>query len=697
MLSGSTWRQIALAAAKWYMPPNTQLVGTCELRPLFREPDPSDEVEIEYRPTIAFPAALEPKPVLGVDPFVIKGLFFTPLIMRLNYVAQLSTTYLRANIDAKHCRLSHTLGTLCILSAFMEMITTKLKSAGSEYERCQPKPNEIVAAFTYAALHDAFQGPFGHVLNAIREDLVGGLHANRRLDKTLLNFIMGSALDYQERRLANPPAAVEALVNALRETVAEPTGTDLTWLLRWIHDASLAAPSYLEDGPALRRNELGWVYELLEGPIDADRWDYLWRDTLHLGFTRQNATLAELLRDFWGDVTVHWDGARSRLTVSEALARRLGRDFFFTRKNLYKNVYENPEKRIIDGILVRCLHRGFLSHIPHPEDWAVRDQGYYEFLINLVHITDSELLSILEQISDPILSHLARDLRTYPAVRVFWAEVLRDEEFISVIRFHGTKLQSFSYKGISPPAWADITSSTEGAGGSDEDHLDHALEQTYQRLMANSGAANLSSIGESYLPSLLLHCATLPKRPARVLQFERVVWALIKRSLRKSDIVQKIARSFRESLARFSSAPLGMTEDQVIKMLDACPPLFISFPWMPSLSETALKEVSREPTASKIAIRHEGRQGIYERHPSELMPRTDDSETYIAVAGYSLHATDGLNEVQRETMENAAKWAIRSLLEYGCCLALPREFVTDKYDLHLVDYIFEQTEQGRES
>jgi HD superfamily phosphohydrolase len=699
MPDDSLYRQVALASAKWYMPLNPQLLKSCDLRPLPREADSSDEVQVEFKPTIAFPAALSPQTIEGKDPLDMKGLFFSPLIVRLHYVAQLSTTYLRANIDAKHCRLSHALGTLCILSSFVEILVTRMRNDEETYAHCKPNQDEIVAAFTYAALHDAFQGPFGHALDAIREELVGGLPANRRLDKTLLNFIIGGALNFKENSVKqgfpSPPIAIKVLCDVLEQTVARPYGIDLIRLLRWIHDASLADISSLDEGSVKRRRELGWLYELLEGPLDADRWDYLWRDTLHLGFTRDNGELWDLLQEFWRDITVHWDGVRSRLTISESLSKRMGGDFFFLRKSLYKNVYENPEKRVIDSILVRCIYSGVLARIPRSENWATHDQRYLEFLINLVHVTDSDLLAILEQVDNPILGYLARELGTYPAVRVFWQEVMREVEIDSALKFHSDKLEAFRYTGTSPPMWAMLPLE-DGEDASPREEIRHTLEETYSklRIRVRAQVTNVISIGEAYLPSLLLHCSIMPKRPARVLQFERVIWRIVVRHLRQMGIIEKICLSVRKILAETYAIRFEISNQQILELLDGCPPFFVSFPWIPNFSAEAMQEMSREPSGSRIAIRRPGGRTIYEKSPAELMPRTADSETYIAVAGYSLHATNELNEHEREVLESTAKWAIRKLLEYGCCLALPKDLIRPEYDIHIVNYLRDQVGEG---
>jgi len=230
----------------------------------------------------------------------------------------------------------------------------------------------------------------------------------------------------------------------------------------------------------------------------------------------------------------------------------------------------------------------------------------------------------------------------------------------------------------------------DGEEASPREMVRYALEETHARLRIRAQITNVVPIGVDYLPSLLLHCSIMPKRPARVLQFERVIWKIVVRHLRQMGIIEKICLSVRKILADTYAIRFEISNPQILELLDGCPPFFISFPWIPSFSEAAMQEMSREPSGSRISIRRPGGRSVYERSPADLMPRTDDSETYIAVAGYSLHVTNELNDHERELLESTAKWAITKLLEYGCCLALPKALIRQEYDIHIVNYLRDQ-------
>jgi HD superfamily phosphohydrolase len=545
LMKEDLWLRVAGSARKWYAPVATEILGQCGLHALG---DRQDEVSSKGL-LISFPSALPPRrSVVGVNPLDLSALIFSPLIVRLNYIAQLSTTDLRANIDAKHCRLSHALGTLSILSVLMDSLISRMRVDGVD-EICLPTKREVVAAFTYAALHDAFQGPFGHVLDLLREQLVGPLHEERRLDKTLFSLVTGCAIEFIKYQANNLPVAAHALCRVLSETVAKPNDISLEWLLIWLQQAAEDKEEALGTSDAKeRRRQLGWLYELLEGPMDADRWDYLWRDTLHLGLLDEHASISRALREFKDEVFVRWDGSRSTLVISEGLSRSLGKDFFGLRKNLYGRVYENPEKRIIDGELVRCIYLCLLP--PSVSQGFLFDKEYMNFLFNLIHVTDRDLLSILEdppeQPSRLVLLQLVRELSTYPAAAVSWEGEINEEEFKLTGALLRRKWQDFRYQGVNPPTFGVIRT----VGQSDKEFVSARLQKVREKIEAVDRFETVVAMGRSQVDALLLHCSILPIRLARLLQFERVLWALVCYRLRESPVVEKVVYSVSVAMAR---------------------------------------------------------------------------------------------------------------------------------------------------
>jgi hypothetical protein len=470
-------------------------------------------------------------------------------------------------------------------------------------------------------------------------------------------------------------------VETLEESVAGPRGIDIAWLLRWLQQASLQVeqlrPPLSSPRAIERRLQIHWLHELLEGTTDADRWDYLWRDTLHLGFTSDHEDIRDALQDFKDDVRVLWYGDRSRLVVGEDTANLLGETFFSLRSKLYRRVYENPEKRIIDGILVRCIYLSLLSLEPD-----IADPGYRDFLINFVHITDSELLSILEREPDSplgaVIAQLVRELRTYPAVRVAWERTLRPEEYRDT-----TTLEQFTYTGANPPR---LTESAE---------LEAILRATKANLQVRSradsaGGERWKLRDDHFVESLALHCGILPIRPVRLLQFERLVWRLACHELEGKPegkgVVPKILRALIEPMPK--GVINAASDDQIEDSVDKCPPIFVAFPWLSDFSEPSIRAMTRDSNPPKLLVR-QADGTLVERVPADLMPRSRGGEGCIAVGGYPLYTTRHLSMAERDAFDHAIHEAVERLIEQGCCLALPRSFTGAESDSQILDYLIE--------
>lgn len=109
---------------------------------------------------------------------VVRKLALRPILQRLNYCKQLSTTNILFDIEATHNRLSHALGTIDICST---MLQAACKTADEEVLPSKPG---AAAILLYAMVHDMYHGPFGHSFDIIGDLVVATGHA--RIDKDLL-------------------------------------------------------------------------------------------------------------------------------------------------------------------------------------------------------------------------------------------------------------------------------------------------------------------------------------------------------------------------------------------------------------------------------------------------------------------------------------------------------------------------------
>lgn len=666
-------RAISTLVTRWLQPSGIP-DGRCNVRPI-----ESDDLDA-FRPVhaegleLVFPAALVSQPVLGVDASTLAPLFFTPLAIRLNYVTQLSTTCLRVNLDAKHCRLSHALGTLAVFSSLSAAALAK-----EHPQLCAPKKPEVIAAFFYASLHDCFQGPFGHVLDSLREHLVGAHYHGRRLDKSFLAMMCEGALNVE----AHPGAPTAEPFRCFREVVgqrATKLGVDTAWILRWI--LRLAVPEVARPTPneERRSKQIGWFLDLLEGPIDADRWDYLWRDTRHLGL-REHRQVAELLGRLREDLTIVWDGERSFLAVSPRTADRLTAEFFPLRRKLYQCVYESPEKRLIDALLNRViLLRVFGLDFPARRNSTLREDamGAQRELAEFVLCTDTDLLQALaappDNALESYLSAVAHELGSYPSLEILWQRRLSLADQRRIVRAMAEKVKVFEYTRGAVPHFEVPPM----PGGSSEDDLRERLGEVMRKMKAPGAYSPPLGAEEMVSQSLLLHFNILPIRIRRLLQFERVAWILTVEALdgSGSSIVTKMCAALGDVLTR-AGYDAGFEQRDLAYIARVCPPIYVSFPWIEDLSEDSAQTWSRSASGSQVWV---GTRRNGSSRSLQAEAAVGDREGSVALAGIPLTLINGLDEEEVQQLKYVCQHAITSLLTTGACLAVPEQCLGEGYD-----------------
>ena len=177
------------------------------------------------------------------------ALIDTPLFQRLRHIKQLGGTHL-VFPSATHSRFEHTLGVAHLAGRFADT----LQGCGA------PITGQLRANVRFAALcHDLGHGPFSHC----SEDLLAQLEPMPRLAQLLPESSAAEALSW-----------LIASSDAMREFVERLNsrhGCDL--------DCDLIAAMIVGKLP----DEYSFLGEILHGPIDADKIDYLQRDGMFSG------------------------------------------------------------------------------------------------------------------------------------------------------------------------------------------------------------------------------------------------------------------------------------------------------------------------------------------------------------------------------------------------------------------------------
>ncbi|MCA9550411.1 MAG: hypothetical protein KC933_10275 [Myxococcales bacterium] len=390
-------------------PPEAVLAVLRRLNLPWREPLDEDEqallTETMLAPGVAYPSPawvlrrLERVPdFLGSVADAIRSTARWPDSYRLNYVRQLSTTNLTRSLGAGHTRLAHCLGTLdvatCILAALCAN-NPELLSLGSPDVRAW-----LVATQFYAFLHDRYHGPLGHSLDPLAWLLTrapgsdGAEAALRQLDKAELESQVRAA----ERRRSHP---VRRMVDFVVRRIPDLYGpVDSIQVMSRLHALVQLG------GRSSVPSEWRFLQDVVDGELDADRLDYIWRDAHHLSVPTEDIGVLQSILQFpaapgVGELV---DGVRvvplqgeNRLAFPTEHARTaqglLALRFFF-----YVYFYEHPQKRVYDELITRTIRQA-LEECGSVEDGRVpaevshqlrtlTDQGLFHFLLETSALED---------------------------------------------------------------------------------------------------------------------------------------------------------------------------------------------------------------------------------------------------------------------------------------------------------------------
>lgn len=231
---------------------------------------------------------------IHVQDTIIWRLINTPEFQRLRRIRQLGTSYLTFH-GAEHSRFSHSLGVYEITRRII-----------SQFERSGYKdwmPEERLLTLCAALLHDLGHGPFSHSIEeAFEMDHEDWTCRIILEDTQITNILRDVAEDF--------PAKV----------------------------ASVIAKTY--------EHEI--VVNLVSGPLDADRMDYLLRDAYYTGVNYGTIDIDRILR-----MLRPYDG---RVVVKESGMHAI-EDYLMSRYQMYWQVYFHPVTRSSEIILRQILRR----------------------------------------------------------------------------------------------------------------------------------------------------------------------------------------------------------------------------------------------------------------------------------------------------------------------------------------------------
>jgi uncharacterized protein len=302
-------------------------------------------------------------------------------MQRLRRIRQLGMATL-AYPGAEHSRYSHSLGVMETARKMLDHLSLSQKI----------DPEQRTLCLTAALLHDIGHGPFSHVF-----ERASGVH-HESLTLKIIN---------------DPQSQVHRILAG--------------------HDAQL--PTKVADCIECSGTRT-FIHDILCSQLDADRCDYLLRDSLHTGSRYGIFDLNWLIHA----LTIE----NNRLAVTtKGLSAVEG--YLQARYHMYRNVYFHKVVRSSEGMLKLALHRARLLATQDRLDWPPRQHPVAKALLgqelSIAEFTDLDDVSILQcfktwrHAGDTQLSRLCNGLlfrRLYKSIEVSHLDDAKIQEVLAI-------------------------------------------------------------------------------------------------------------------------------------------------------------------------------------------------------------------------------------------------------------------------
>lgn len=273
-------------------------------------------------------------------------------MQRLRRIHQLGVSMMVYH-TAEHSRFSHSLGVYEITRRMIDEVVG-LKETLNDFEQ--------VALLCAALLHDVGHGPFSHAFENVSQ-------------------VHHETLSIQ---LITTPSHIHTLLNDAHPNLASTIAQIL---------------SHTYHKPLLS--------QIISGPVDADRMDYLLRDAYFTGTSYGQFDLGRILR------TLRVEG--DRLVVKESGVHAI-EDYIMARYHMYWQVYYHPVSRSTEAMIASlfrrmkdCIDLGIESFDNAPFIQAFLSSHHItnDMIMNLDEVTFLSLLMTLQSHHDPILKDLS--------------------------------------------------------------------------------------------------------------------------------------------------------------------------------------------------------------------------------------------------------------------------------------------------
>jgi len=256
------------------------------------------------------------------------ALLDTPPVQRLRRIKQLASAHL-VYPSAMHTRFEHSLGVMHI--------------AGRMAEQLQLNESDIKTIRYAGLLHDLGHGPFSHVFESALHD------------------ICGKSINHEE---------ITRLIIQNESCISDVLGSSTQDVINLLS----------ENGEQIQN-------QVISGNLDADKIDYLRRDSYHTGVVYGNFDLERILH------TIHkkTDGTRSYLTIYKKGVDAL-ENFRLARFLMHAQVYHHHTRAVADKMFQRAVEIAIRDNVISKEFLDPKKQ---DFLKNYLSLDDARMLFML--------------------------------------------------------------------------------------------------------------------------------------------------------------------------------------------------------------------------------------------------------------------------------------------------------------
>lgn len=306
----------------------------------------------------------------------------TPEFQRLHRIRQLSTAY-SLFPSAQHTRFSHSIGTYYVMQLLIKHFEPILSSINLKIEE---RDKEL--ALGVALLHDIGHGPFSHAFE-------GSLPANNRQKK------------HEEWTIDIVNSSESNIQKVLKECFDDRFPQDLAELIRKERDIK----KHRKDFEHSEIDLFFIISSLISSQLDADRMDYLLRDSLFTGVSYGHFDISRLINSL--TITVHDN--KYYVCVKEKYLSTI-EEYLLARYQMHEGVYLHSFKCEMELLVKKILHRAFEMYQQGvvvgnelPDALHTVFNGKEMSVKEYISLDDTVLVSLFtkwKQSSDKILSFL---------------------------------------------------------------------------------------------------------------------------------------------------------------------------------------------------------------------------------------------------------------------------------------------------